>query len=486
MPVMDQDALAQSPLADLHAIASELGIDGYRRLRKADLIEAIVARQTGDGDGGDAAEDTPRPKRRRRRSADPDAAGHEPAAEAVAEEEAPKPRRRRRRTAAAEEAPAAGSAPRPGRSRDRDAEEEDAETPPRRRRSRSAQDDGGEDGDGATARPRRGRSRAARDEERAAEPAGGREEPAGEPAGGRGEDQVVEGVVELLSNGSGFVRVAHPEPSEEDVYVSAAQVRRCDLVSGDRVSGPMRPPRRSERYPSLARIETINGQPADQAAEVTRFEDMAATFPTERLELDSGDETVKAIAWMTPIGLGSRVTIAGPARAGKTEALRRIAAALAGREGIELSVVLAGARPEEVTGWRETGIEPATASALGAAPDQAAVDVERVVDRARRIAARGENAVVLIDTLDALPEAWARRSLATARNLSDGGSLTVIATATTPLGGETTVIALDALMTAARNFPAIDLRRSGTLRPELLVGEKGAQAIVKAVVKASK
>ena len=98
-----------------------------------------------------------------------------------------------------------------------------------------------------------------------------------------GEDKVAEGVVELLANGSGFVRLAPPEPTDDDVYVSAAQVKRCELVSGDRVSGPVRAPRRSERFPSLVRVDTINGRPADEVAEGTRFEDLPAAFPDRAL-----------------------------------------------------------------------------------------------------------------------------------------------------------------------------------------------------------
>src|SRR3981081_396117 len=95
--------------------------------------------------------------------------------------------------------------------------------------------------------------------------------------------RIAEGVVELLGNGSAFLRVAPPDPSDEDVYISAAQVRRCELISGDRVTGPVRLPRRSERYPSLVRIDTINGNPADEVAEGTRYEDLPAAFPAERL-----------------------------------------------------------------------------------------------------------------------------------------------------------------------------------------------------------
>jgi transcription termination factor Rho len=416
--VLDRSALEESPLADLHLIANELGVDGFRRLRKADLIDRILAGQPAGDDVATEAE--------------------EATAEAIAAA---------------------------------DAAEEEGTTSARSRRGR---------------RGGRGRSRA-RDEEGAADEEGTTDEDADEPrrrgrdAGKErdaGKDKVVEGVIELLANGSGFVRLAPPEPTDDDVYVSAAQVKRCELVSGDRVTGPVRAPRRSERFPSLVRVDTINGRPADEVAEGTRFEDLPVAFPSQRLELGSEDVTVKAIEWLTPIGKGSRVILAGGSRAGKTEALRRLAAALAGQDKLELTLVLAGVRPEEIGEWEN--VELAAAVSFAASPDAQAQAIEQAVEQGRRVAARGGDAVVLIDTLDYVAAGAARRALAAARDLVDGGSLTIIATAAAPLGGETTVVSLDPLQTALGRFPAIDLTASGTLRPERLVGEAGAEAIAKA------
>jgi transcription termination factor Rho len=458
MSVLDRSALAESPLSDLHTIASELGIDGYRRLRKDDLIDAIVTRQGGEpaaaGDEEDSAE-APKPARRRssrsRAAKAPEADAEETAdADDDAEPARPaRPRSRRRTPAATADA-----------------------APASRRRSSARDADAGEDAEPEEARPpRRRRSRGARDEDDA---------PAVVAAAVDGEERIVTGVVDLLGNGSGFVRIDPPEPSDGDVYVSAAQVRRCELVSGDRVSGPVRAPRRSERYPSLVRVDTINDAPADAVAEGTRFDDLPAAFPADRLALGSDDPTAKAIEWLTPIGRGSRVTIVGPARAGKTEALRRIAAALAAQDGLEQSLVLVGVRPEEISEWSALGTAPATALSFASSADAQSQAVERAIDLAKRLAARGGDAVVLIDTLDGLHPPAARKALAAARNVVDGGSLTVIATASAPLGGETTVIALDGTLTAQRRFPAIDLSASGTLRAELLVGDAGAEAIAKA------
>jgi transcription termination factor Rho len=453
MSVLDRDSLEASPLADLHAIASELAIDGYRRLRRADLIAAILEKQ-GGGDTADKAE---------------------PAASAPADDAEP-------------EAPAAAEAA----DDDQEAQEGD---------DADETEDEGAATERASGRRRRGR-RGGRGRARASEPA---EEDSAAAAGDEdatktetetetetegeaeesGAESMVEGVVELLAGGSGFVRVDPPDPSDDDVYISSAQVKRCELVSGDRVTGPKRGPRRSESFASLIRIETINGRPAAELADSTRFDDLPAAFPNERLKIGSDDPTLKAIEWLTPFGFGSRVTIVGPSRAGKSEALRRLAAALADREELTLTVVLSGVRPEEISVYSDGPITPAAAVSFAASEDAQNGAIEPAVDQARRLAGRGANAVVLIDTLDGATPATARKALAAARNIVDGGSVTVIATATQPLGGETTVIALDRGLTGTGRFPALDIIASGTLRPELLVGEAGAEAIARTRAEAS-
>lgn len=409
MSVLERDALAESPLADLHILASELGIDGYRRLRKEQLVDAIVTRQSG---------------------------GEVPVADYA-------------------EAEAEGS------EREIDPEPDTTAEKPRRRRG--------------------GRRRKSEDPDAAAPVAEAEPAPAPKPQAETDRaEETGAGTVEVLPNSSAFLRVGgSTEASDGDIYVSAAQVRRCELVSGDRVTGPMRPPRRSERYPSLIRVETINGRPAEEVAEGTRWEDLPAAFPEERFKLGSDDPTVKAIEWLTPFGKGSRVVITGAARAGKSEALRRLAAELPA-EDLERIVVLCGVRPEETGEWAEGAVAPVAALHFGISPEALGAALERGVEQGKRIAARGGDAVVLVDTLDAVPAGAARKALVAARNIPDGGSLTVIATAGEPFGGETTVIALDVTLAAAGSFPALDLLASGTLRPERLVGEAGAQAIAQA------
>lgn len=475
MSVLDRAALEASPLADLHAIASELSIDGYRRLRREPLIDAILDRQ---------APERPDSEERVAVSDEPVQAVPEAEIEAEAALGADAAVGTEAGTGAeatvGAEAPVGAEAAAEGLAED--IEEVEPEPPARRRRGRRGGRGRGGPKETETGQP-------AADE---AEPAVAKAGPAAEPTEptepaeapeqrtAEPEEEIVEGVVELLPNGSGFLRVKPPEPSDEDVYISAAQVKRCELVSGDHIAGPRRTPRRSERFASLVRIDSINGRSAEEVAESTRFDDLPATFPTNRFELNSDDPTVKAIELLTPFGRGSRVTIVGSSRAGKTEALKRLAGALAGQDGVQVSLALAGVRPEEVADWGAGQVAPAVAVSFAFSPDAQANAVELVVDQARRVATRGAHALVLIDTLDGLHQGAARKAIAAARNLVEGGSLTVIATASEPIGGETTVIALDRNLTSAGRFPAVDLAASGTIRPELLVGEDGAAEIARA------
>jgi transcription termination factor Rho len=437
MSVLDREALEASPLADLHTIASELSVDGYRRLRKSDLIDTIITRQSGE----EPAE------------ADPDFedAGDAAGETETAEESAASSRRRRGRRGGR------------GRSGAREASDEVAESPDAETQAtvKAVQSDPAEKPAKAD-RPERA-SRTERND--------------------NAEATSVEGVVELLPNGSGFVRVSPPEPSDEDVYISAAQVKRCELVSGDTVTGPRRPPQRSERFASMVRIDTINGRTAAEVADRARYDDLAASFPSERFKLASEDPTLKAIEFLTPLGRGSRVVLTGAAWSGKSHTLKQLAAVLTKDESLTVFVALAGVRPEELSDWQADGADrPAPAASLSFAASADAQDhaVELVIDQAKRVATRGADAVVLIDTLDGLHPHSAHKVLAAARNLTEAGSLTVIATATRPFGGESTVIALDAGLASVGRYPALDLVNSGTLRPELLVGEAGAKAIAEA------
>jgi transcription termination factor Rho len=369
MAVLQRKELEDSPLADLHAIASELGLEGFRTLRKGDLVSAILGAQGGEAAGGSgqvAEEDEPE---------------EVPAEEAL-------------------EAPAAAEEPEP---------EEPAEPEP--------------------------------------------EEPA-EP---------VTGVLDILPNGSGFVRVDPAGQSRGDVYVSPAQIRRCELRAGDELAGPVRPPRRNERHPSLVRVETVNGADAEPPEERPQFSELTPVFPAERLSAPAALEAV-------PFGKGSRVSIGGPPGAGATRLLRQIAQVLAEKHSdLELAVALAGVRPEEVGEWRSSVQGPVYGGSFERSPDAQAQAAELAVERAKRTVERGGHAVLLVDSLEGLPPGASRRVFGAARKTEEGGSLTVVAAtgmAWEPQRWATTRVSLDP--PAEDGQPNVSATRSGTLRGELL------------------
>jgi transcription termination factor Rho len=380
MSVLDPRELQASPLADLHALAAELGLEGYRRLRKEALIDQIVEAQGGvPARNGDDAE-----------------------ADAGTEAEPPKEKRRpRRRSKKSEEAEteAAAEAEEPAADDLETIHEVDAAEAPER------------------------------DDEPEPEP-----EP--EPA----EEDVRSGILDVLPNGSGFIRAEPYRQSRADVYVSPAQIRRCELRSGDEVAGPVRPPRRNERHPSLVHVSQVNGQEPEQPAERSRFESLTAVWPRQRL---AGPNALVD----SPYGRGSRVAIGGPPGTGATSLLREAVKALQDRHAdVEIIVVLAGVRPEEVVEWRELGVQVAGGSFESSVEEQAQM-AELAVQRAKRAAEDGRDAVVVIDSLDALPPSTARRVFGAGRNTQEAGSVTVLAatgTAAEPQRMATTQIALEA------------------------------------------
>ena len=402
MSVFSRDALEGSPLADLHAIAAELGIEGFRRMRKADLVKAIIIDQ-----GGDPGPD-PEP---------------EPVDDDAGDEAAEKPARSRSRRS--------GSSS-----------------------SRSGGREGGSSRGGSSSRSEGGRS-------------GGRGGSRSE-RGSDGSETEVEGTIEVLGNGSAFVRVKPPGQSDDDVYVSAAQVRRCELKSGDKVAGPARPARRSERYPSLVRVVTINGSSADEVSVGTPFDKLEAGFPTQKIGFSSRSSTMKSIASSAPFGRGSRVSVVGPFASGRSTTLRMLAAELAAIEDVELSVVLAGARPEERAEWVAAGIAPAAVETLTASADSQAKAIDRAIESARKVTTKGGHSAVVIDSIDDLDAHAARKVLGAARNVPGAGSLTVIAASREPFGGETTLIYLASQDGGKIGDPAVDKAKSKTLRSNLL------------------
>src|SRR5581483_585462 len=221
-----------------------------------------------------------------------------------------------------------------------------------------------------------------------------------EEAGGGAEaaSEVVTGVLDRMPQGYGFLRLGGLEESEGDVYVSASQIRRCELRPGDEVSGPARPPRRGERHRALIRVESVNGQSPEE--ERTHFEDLTPAPPTRRLLAAdaAGDPLVRAVDLLGPLAFGQRVLIVAQPRSGRTTLLRALGGEIS-RTGAQVCVVLGDARPEEVPQWRRALPD---AEIFAATADQELRDqvreAELAMGHAKRLAESGQDVVVLIDS----------------------------------------------------------------------------------------
>ena len=402
MSVLQRSELEESPLADLHAIASELGIEGYRAMRRDDLVGAVIEAQGGDAGSEPAGDPEPDPERE------------------GADEVVPRPRRRGRRRSKKDEPaekaePAAKAEPNDKPDPDEDDQHSDDAEPP--------EEDS--DGDGA-------------------------------------EEELATGMLDVLPNGSGFVRVGAEGQSGGDVYISPAQIRRCELRAGDEVSGPIRPPRRNERHPSMVRVGTVNGRDAEPPEERPLFDDLTAVHPTQALK---GPKALSKV----PFGRGSRVAIAGGPGAGATRLLREIVSTLSGEKELAVTVALVGARPEEVTEWQRDSGVPVSGGSFDNSLEAQTQAAELAVERAKRTAERGGHAVVVLDSLESLPSGAARRIFGAARATEEGGSLTVIAAtghAWEPQRQASTRVALEA--PDAKGELQLSESRSGTLRADLL------------------
>jgi transcription termination factor Rho len=262
-------------------------------------------------------------------------------------------------------------------------------------------------------------------EEKEEEEEEGAEEPATED---------VRGVLELTRQRYGFIRLAGLNPDPEDVYISAAQVRRCELRPGDEVSGPARSPRRGERHRALVHVDSVNGEaPVEEGR--SSFDDLAPILPERRVPLDAAadDVLVRAVDLLAPLAFGQRVLVRAAARSGRTTLLRGIARAAAGAEA-RVVVLLIDERPEEATAWRDAvpGAEFAIATADFAPAEQVRI-AELALERARRLAETGSDAILICDSLSRLAFAAGgvdevKRLFGSGRNLEGGGSLTVVAT----------------------------------------------------------
>lgn len=262
------------------------------------------------------------------------------------------------------------------------------------------------------------------------------DEPFEEPADVDQPTVPVAGVLELTRQRFGFLRLDGLTPGENDVYISAAQVRRCELRPGDLVEGPAREPRGGERHRALVHVDLVNGEPLDAEVARPRFDALAPELPTRRVLLDTpgAGVLVRAVDLLAPLALGQRVLVRAAPRSGRTTLLRALARAAVADERLRTILLLIDERPEETAGWRDALPEGelAIATADLSPTDQVRI-AELATERARRVAELGQDVLVVCDSLSRLAHAAGgidevKRLFGTGRNLAGGGSVTVLAT----------------------------------------------------------
>jgi transcription termination factor Rho len=316
------------------------------------------------------------------------------------------------------------------------------------------------------------------------------------------------GILEILSEGIGFLRSGHYQPGPYDIYVSQSQIRRYSLRNGDLVLGHVRPPRDSERHYGLLKVENVNGLPPDEAKHRPVFETLTPIFPEERFDLETDRHTLatRLINLVTPIGRGQRGLIVSPPKAGKTTILKQIANAISTNSpDVHLMVALIGERPEEVTDM-DRSVDAEVISSTFDEPVTSHVRVaEMALERAKRLVEVGRDVTILMDSITRLARAYnlvvspsgrtlsggidpsalypPKRFFGAARNIEEGGSLTIIATCLIDTGSRMDDVVyeefkgtgnmelhLSRKLQERRIFPAIDIERSSTRREELLLG----------------
>jgi transcription termination factor Rho len=435
----DKETLEQKVLPELQQIASSLGVEGHQRLKKGELIDAIIAAENGKG--------APR-------------ASTEQNTEAPARAEAP--------TRTDQREPGGNGRTRTGPPRDRDRDRG-------RRRGRDRRRERG--------------PREATEEELAQAP-------------------VMTGILDVLPEGYGFLRTSGYLPSQQDIYVSLSQIRRFALRKGDEVTGAVRHPKDNEKYFALLRIDTVNGVTPDEARQRREFEKLTPLFPEERFRLESGATAVteRIIDLVAPVGKGQRGMVVSPPKAGKTTVLKQIANGIIQSDPkTHVMVLLVDERPEEVTDWQRT-VEAAEVvySTFDKPADQHIQVTELVLERAKRLVESGQDVAILLDSITRLARAYnlaapasgkilsggvdstalypPKRFFGAARNIEEGGSLTIIASALVETGSRMDEVIfeefkgtgnmelrLDRSLSEKRIFPAINIEASGTRKEERLM-----------------
>jgi transcription termination factor Rho len=608
MATTERDVLEQKVLPELQAIASSMGVQGYQRLRKADLIGAIIAKAKGveftpsprpstsaraaqpaeptlldagagtqapeqtqadaDGDGDEAGR---RRRRRRSRGGDGDADATPvgeltapPAVEGTSNGSAPQAAAQQ--VAGSAERPTGerregqdGQAGQPAAAQPAEAQTTQAQPPAGQgqgegqatalaasdgqapaqaeQRSDSGQSDGAQGrGDGQGGRQnwnqnqgggrwesgqqqsgsgrRRNRNRNRRNRFQQGEGGGVGVMERGDSRGGQPDDRpevVRTGTLDIRSqDGYGFLRVGAFTPGSDDVYVPLSMIRRLGLRRGDEVEGVVKLPRDSEKYAALARVEKVNGRDPEEARGRREFKDLTPLYPQERLRLEHNPTEIstRIMDLMCPIGKGQRGLIVSPPKAGKTTLMKQIANAISeNNPEVHLIILLTDERPEEVTDMQRSTKAQVIYSTFDRPSDEHAQVSELTIERAKRLVEYGRDVVVLLDGITRLSRAYnlatpasgkilsggvdssalypPKRFFGAARNLEEGGSLTILATALVDTGSRmdevifeefkgtgNMEVRLDRKLSERRIFPALDIDASSTRKEELLLTEE--------------
>ncbi|HYA68763.1 MAG TPA: transcription termination factor Rho [Acidimicrobiales bacterium] len=531
---LERSVLERKERDELRAIAQAMSLDTNSRSKKADIIDQIlraagVEVTTAAAPNGAAA--APSRARAPKRKADEVAAGsadtgssngHEPEVEAEAEPEA-EPEAVVPSANGTEAAPA--SAPAPAASPTA-VDSVASQAGPQNRVSPSGQNRQVQGGQGGAGEPGNRRSRRRRGRERGpgGAPQGGggggeRElQGGGQEAQYQGELVPVRGLLDLRDEGYGFVRADGYLPSPRDVYVSISQARRFALRKGDFIEGASRPAASNEKFPALIRIDTICGLAPDEARGRQRFEDLTPLFPDEQLRLETSgaaELTTRIIDLLSPIGKGQRGMIVSPPKAGKTTVLKQIAHSIeANNPEVHLIVLLVDERPEEVTDMRRSVKGEVVASTFDRPSDEHTAISELTIERAKRLVELGRDVVIVLDGITRLARAYnlaqpatgrimsggvdsgalypPKRFFGAARNIEEGGSLTILATALVETGSKMDEVIfeefkgtgnmelrLDRRLAERRLYPSIDVNASSTRHEELLFDRTALQQVWK-------
>jgi len=329
------------------------------------------------------------------------------------------------------------------------------------------------------------------------------------------DDQIVEGILEVLPDGYGFLRGENYLSTPKDVYVSPVQIRRFRLDKGDKIKGISRLPKEGEKFPALIYVGEVNGEAPEKAYRRTKFDDLIPIYPNERIRLETlpTEYAMRIIDLMSPIGKGQRGMIVAPPKVGKTTLLKKIANSITtNNPEIELIVLLIDERPEEVTDMRRSIKGDVIYSTFDELPEHHVKVAEMVLERAKRLTEQKKDVVILLDSITRLARAYnlvipssgrtlsggldpsalhkPKKFFGAARNIENGGSLTILATALIETGSRmddvifeefkgtgNMEVHLDRKLSEKRIFPAIDINKSGTRREELLLDKKELETV---------